>query len=145
MKITFRYISMYSTFAFIYIYFHCCIHTHVHIFLFTFKRKHIFLTYVHAHTHTYIYTYIPHVYIYIYFIYARIYIYIYHLCIYIYTHILMFRRLTSTCQGMFHCTFSNNWPKFATLAENGARAKEHKAQRTKGAKQHQLPKGGATC
>jgi hypothetical protein len=39
--------------------------------------------------------------------------------------------------GMFHCTFSNNWPKLATLADNGAR--------TKGAtKKHQLPKGGAT-
>ena len=46
--------------------------------------------------------------------------------------------------GMFHCTFSNNWPKLATLADNGARTNEHKAQRTKGAKKHQLPKGGAT-
>jgi len=45
---------------------------------------------------------------------------------------------------MFHCTFSNNWPKLAPLADNGARTKEHKAQRTKGAKKHQLPKGGAT-
>jgi hypothetical protein len=39
---------------------------------------------------------------------------------------------------MFHCTFSNTWPKLATLADNGAR--EHKAQRTKGAKKHQLPR-----
>jgi hypothetical protein len=47
--------------------------------------------------------------------------------------------------GMFLCTFSNNWPKLATLADNGARTKEHKAQRTKGAtNKHQLPKGGAT-
>jgi len=46
--------------------------------------------------------------------------------------------------GMFHCTFSNNWPKLATLADNGAQTNEHKAQRTKGAKKHQLPKGGAT-
>jgi len=45
---------------------------------------------------------------------------------------------------MFHCTFSNNWPKLATLADDGARTKEHKAQRTTGAKKHQLPKGGAT-
>ena len=40
----------------------------------------------------------------------------------------MFRQLKLTCMGMFHCTFSNNWPKLATLAENGARTKEHKAQ-----------------
>ena len=56
----------------------------------------------------------------------------------------MFRQLKLTCRGMFHCTFSNNWPKLATLADNGARTKEHKAQRTKGAKKKQLPKGGAT-
>ena len=81
----------------------------------------------------YIYIYIAHVYLYI--------IYIY---IYTYTYILMFRQLKLTCRGMFHCTFSNNWTKLATLADNGARTKEHKAQRTKGAKKHQLPKGGAT-
>ena len=71
----------------------------------------------------------------------RIYIYLY----IIYTYILLFRQLKLTCRGMSHCTFSNNWPKLATLADNGARTKEHKAQRTKGAKKHQLPKGGATC
>ena len=42
--------------------------------------------------------------------------------------------------GMFHCTFSNNWPKLATLADNGARTKEHKAQRTKGAKKNSCPR-----
>ena len=35
----------------------------------------------------------------------------------------MFRQLKLTCRGMFHCTFSNNWPKLATLADNGARTK----------------------
>ena len=39
----------------------------------------------------------------------------------------MFRQLKLTWRGMFHCTFSNNWPKLATLAENGTRTKEHKA------------------
>ena len=57
----------------------------------------------------------------------------------------MFRQLKFSCRGMFHCTFSNNWPKLAMLADNGAKTKEHKAQRTKGVKKHQLPKGGATC
>ena len=52
----------------------------------------------------------------------------------------MFRQLKLTCRGMFHCTFSNNWPKLATLADNGARTKEHKAQRVNGAKKHQLPR-----
>ena len=56
----------------------------------------------------------------------------------------MFGQLKLTCRGMFHCTFSNKWPKLATLADNGARTKEHKAQRTKGTEKHQLPKGGAT-
>ena len=56
----------------------------------------------------------------------------------------MFRQLKLACRGMFHRTFSNNWPKLATLADDGARTKEHKAQRTTGAKKHQLPKGGAT-
>ena len=74
-----------------------------------------------------------------------IYIYIYNLCVCIFTHVLLFRQFKSTCRGMFHCIFSNNWPKLATLADHGARTKEHKAQRTKGAKKHQLPKGGATC
>ena len=68
-----------------------------------------------------------------------------YVCIYnIHIYILMFGQLKLTCRGMFHCTFSNNWPKLATLADNGARTKEHKAQRTKGAKKHQLPTGGAT-
>ena len=91
----------------------------------------IFLTYVHTH----IYIYISHVYIISLSIYINIKVY----CI------LVFRQLKLICRGMFHCTFSNNWPKLATLADNGARTKEHKAQRTKGAKKHQLPKGGATC
>ena len=61
----------------------------------------------------------------------------------LYVHIyLCLNKLT--CRGMFLCTFSNNWPKLATLADNGARTKEHKAQRTKGTTKHQLPKGGAT-
>jgi hypothetical protein len=50
----------------------------------------------------------------------------------------MFRQLKLICRGMFQ-------PKLATLADYGARTKEHKAHRTKGAKIHQLPKGGATC
>ena len=56
----------------------------------------------------------------------------------------MFRQLKLTCRGMFHCTFSNNWPKLATLADNGAGTKEHKTQRTKGVKKHQLPKAART-
>ena len=44
--------------------------------------------------------------------------------IYIYIqYTLMFRQLKLTCRGMFHCTFSNNWPKLATLADNGAKNK----------------------
>ena len=35
----------------------------------------------------------------------------------------MFGQLKLTCRGMFHCTFSNNWPKLATLADNGAKNK----------------------
>ena len=46
----------------------------------------------------------------------------------------MFRQLRLACRGMFHCTFSSNWPKLAALADYGARTKEDKAQRTKGAK-----------
>ena len=77
----------------------------------------------------------------------NIYIYISHAYVLYNIYIqytLMFRQLKLTCRGMFHCTFSNNWPKLAPLADNGARTKEHKAQRTKGTQKHQLPKGGAT-
>ena len=56
----------------------------------------------------------------------------------------MFRQLKFSCRGMFHCTFSNNWPKLAMLADNGAKTNEHKAQRTKGVKKHQLPKAART-
>jgi hypothetical protein len=44
--------------------------------------------------------------------------------------------------GVF--TFLFQKKSLATLADNGARTKEHKAQRTKGAKKKQLPKGGVT-
>ena len=117
MKITFRYIYIY---AYIYIYLHCCIHTNVHVFLFIFMHINILLTYVHARTNTH----------------THIYIYIYHMHIYnIYIYILMFRQFKSTCLGMFHCTFSNNWPKLATLADNGAKNK-----RAEGAKNKRLQK-----
>ena len=53
----------------------------------------------------------------------------------------MFRQLKLTCRGMFHCTFSNNRPKLATLADNGARTKEHNAQRTKGFKKTPVAQG----
>ena len=53
----------------------------------------------------------------------------------------MFRQLKLTCRGMFHCTFSNKWPELATLADNGARPKEHKAQSTKGAKKTPVAQG----
>ena len=43
--------------------------------------------------------------------------------------------------GNVPCTFSNKWPKLATLADNGARPKEHKAQRTKGAKKTPVAQG----
>ena len=44
----------------------------------------------------------------------------------------MFRQLKLTCRGMFHCTFSNNWPNLATLADNGAKqgAKNKRRQKT---------------
>ena len=115
-----------------------CIHMHLFSLLYTYKCTYI-LVYIHAHryishlrTHTHTHTHID----------------VYHMCIYIYnllylfTCVLMFRQLKLTCRGMFHCTFSNNWAKLATLADNCARTKEHKAQRTKGAKKYQLPKGG---
>ena len=130
----------------IYIYKNMCIHIHLLSLLYTYKCTYI-LVFIYAHkyishlrTHTYMY-----IYIYIIIHITHIYIYIYIIYIYICIHILMFRQLKSTCRGMFHCTFSNNWPKLATLADNGARTKEHKAQKTKGAKKHQFPKGGATC
>ena len=48
---------------------------------------------------------------------------------YIYT--LMFGQLKLTCRGMFHCTFSHNWPKLATLADNCAQgAKNKRRQKT---------------
>ena len=84
-----------------------CIHIHffTNLLVFIFACKYIsHISHLRAHTHMYI-------------------CFLLNVCIFnLYVHIyLCLNKLT--CRGMFLCTFSNNWPKLATLADNGAKNK----------------------
>ena len=109
-------------------YFHFYIHNYKCTYFLVVTYAHKYISHFRKHICIYIY----HIYIYIYILYIHIY-----LC--------LDNLIKLTCRGMLGSSpFFYKKKYLATLADNGARTKEHRAQRTKGAKTHQLPKGGAT-